>query len=145
MILNPNLAFWVCWDIQDSLWWHTGFWWYQVVLVSVSNILKFAFHHLVMSGVRCSSYLWLELVPPMILIASVSIPGSSTLSWVLVIRVLFAGKLFCCRKVHRGLELRSASWLMMKAQRDPVQEALLFLWPLCSPVQTGLWETWNTR
>ena len=46
----------------------------------VSKILRFAFHHLVISGVRCSSCLWLELVPPVILLASVSTPGSPTLS-----------------------------------------------------------------
>jgi hypothetical protein len=46
---------------------HTGFWWCQVVLVSVSNILTFAFCHQVISGVRCSGCLWLELVPPVIL------------------------------------------------------------------------------
>ena len=33
----------------------------------------------------------------------------------------------------------------MNARRDPVQEALLLLNPICSPVWTGLWETWNTR
>jgi hypothetical protein len=47
-----------------------------MVLVSVSKILMFAFHHLVISGVRCSSCLCLELVPPVILLAPVSIPGS---------------------------------------------------------------------
>jgi hypothetical protein len=30
-------------------------------------------------------------------------------------------------KVHRSLDLSSASWLKMKAQRDPVQEVLLIL------------------
>jgi hypothetical protein len=47
-------------------------------MVSVSKILTFAFHHLVISGVRCPSCLWLELVPPVILLASVSTPGSPT-------------------------------------------------------------------
>jgi hypothetical protein len=51
-----------------------------MVLVSVRKILTFAFHHLVISGVRCSSFLWLELVPPVILLASVSSRGSPTLS-----------------------------------------------------------------
>jgi hypothetical protein len=45
-----------------------------------SKILMFAFHHLVISGVRFYSYLWLELVPPLILLASLSTPGSPTLS-----------------------------------------------------------------
>ena len=42
----------------------TGFWWCPVVLVSVRKILSFAFRHLVVFGVRCSSCLWLKLVPP---------------------------------------------------------------------------------
>ena len=44
------------------------------------KILTFAFHHLVISDVSCYSCLWLELVPPVILLASVSTPGSPTLS-----------------------------------------------------------------
>ena len=40
----------------------------------------FAFFPLVISGVGCSSCLWLELVPPVILLASVSTPGSPSLS-----------------------------------------------------------------
>ena len=51
-----------------------------MVLVSVSKILTFAFRHLVISGVRCSSCLWLELVPPVILLASVSTPENPTLT-----------------------------------------------------------------
>jgi hypothetical protein len=49
-------------------------------LVSVSKILMFAFHHLVNSGVGCYSCLWLELVPLMILLASISRPGILDLS-----------------------------------------------------------------
>ena len=48
--------------------------------VSGSKIPLFAFCHLVISGVRCSSCLWLELVMPVILLDSVSTPGSPTLS-----------------------------------------------------------------
>jgi hypothetical protein len=58
----------------------------------------FTFHHLVISGVSCYSCLWLEFVPPMILLASVSSPGIPALSWVSVVRVLSAGKLSSCRK-----------------------------------------------
>ena len=58
----------------------TELWWYWVVLLSVSKSLKFSFHHLVISAVRCSSCLWLVLVPPVILLATVSTPGSWTLS-----------------------------------------------------------------
>jgi hypothetical protein len=69
-----------------------------VVLVSVSKSRMFAFWHLIISGVRCSNCLWLELVPPVILLASVSTPGSPTLSWVPVVRALSVGKLSCCRE-----------------------------------------------
>jgi hypothetical protein len=41
-------------------------------------------------------------------------------------------------KVHRGLKISSTSSLRMKAQSDPVQEALFFLRPVHSPVWTGL-------
>ena len=51
-----------------------------MALVSVGKILMFAFCHLVMSDVRYSSCLWLQLVPPVILLASVSTPGIPTLS-----------------------------------------------------------------
>ena len=51
-----------------------------MVLVSVSKILMFALCHLVISGVRTSSCLWLELVLPVILLASVSTPVSLNLS-----------------------------------------------------------------
>jgi hypothetical protein len=74
-----------------------GFWWW-VVLVSVSKILTFAFCHLVISGISCYSCLWLELVSPVILLASVSRAGSLALSWVLVVRVLSADKLSSCRE-----------------------------------------------
>jgi hypothetical protein len=66
-------------------------------LVSVSKILMFAFHHLLISGVSCYSCLWLELIPTFILLASVSTPGSLTFSWVSVVRVHSAGKLSSCR------------------------------------------------
>ena len=44
-------------------------------LVSVTKILMFAFCHLVISGVNCYSFLWLELVPLVILLASTSRHG----------------------------------------------------------------------
>lgn len=65
-------------------------------LVSVSKILTFVFHHLIISDVRCSCCLWLEPIPAVILLASVSTPGSPTLSWVPVVRALSAGKLSAC-------------------------------------------------
>jgi hypothetical protein len=80
----------------------TGYWWCWVVLVSVSKILTFAFHHLVISGVRCSSCICLELISPVILLASVSTPGSATLSWVLVVRALPRGWLSSGREGSKG-------------------------------------------
>jgi hypothetical protein len=101
-----------------------------VVLVSVSKILSFAFCHLVISGVVCSSCLWLELIPPVILLGSVSTTGSPTLSWVPVVRALSAGKHSSCRE---GAQ-RSGSQLGLLAEdeggSDPVQEALLLLLPV---------------
>ena len=76
----------------------TGFWWCWVVLVSVSKILMFAFCHLVISGVSCFSCLWLDLVPQVFMLASISRPGRLDLSWVSVFRVLSAGRLPSCRE-----------------------------------------------
>jgi hypothetical protein len=58
----------------------------------------FAFCHLVFSGASCYSCLWLELVPLLILLASISRPGRLSLSLVSVVRVLSAGKLSFCRE-----------------------------------------------
>jgi hypothetical protein len=95
LILNPSLAFWVT---RPGWVGSAGFWWWWVVLVSVRKSLKLAFHHLAISGVSYYSCLWLDLVPPVILLASVSRPGSLALSWVSVIRVLSAGKLSSYRE-----------------------------------------------
>jgi hypothetical protein len=58
----------------------------------------FAFRHLVFSGASCYSCLWLEFVPQVIMLASISRPGRLALSLVSVVRVLSAGKLFSCRE-----------------------------------------------
>jgi hypothetical protein len=99
----------------------------------------FAFYHLVISGVRCSSCLWLELVHPVSLLAFVSTPDRDQLSpeslgseHSLIANSPFEGK------VHRGLRISSASWPRMKAPKDPVQEALFILWPVSSPTGTLL-------
>ena len=42
----------------------TGFWWCQIALVSVANVLALASCHLVICGVSWSCCLWLWLVPP---------------------------------------------------------------------------------
>ena len=67
-------------------------------MISVSRILMFAFCHLVISGASCYSCLWLEFVPQVIMLASISIPGRLALSFVSVVRVFSAGKLSSCRE-----------------------------------------------
>ena len=42
----------------------TGFRWCHVALVSVGNVLAFAFYHLIISGVSWSCCLWLWLICP---------------------------------------------------------------------------------
>ena len=68
-----------------------------MVLISVL-ILTFAFHHLVISEASCYSCLWLELVPQVIMLASISRPGRLALSLVSVVRVFSAGKLSSCKE-----------------------------------------------
>jgi hypothetical protein len=58
----------------------------------------FAFRHLVISEASCYSCLWLELVPRVIMLASISRPERLALSLVSVVRVLSAGKLSSCRE-----------------------------------------------
>jgi hypothetical protein len=58
----------------------------------------FAFRHLVISGASCYSCLWLELVPQVIMLASISKPWRLALSLVSVVRVLSARKLSSCRE-----------------------------------------------
>ena len=67
-------------------------------MISVSRILTFAFRHLVTSEASCDSCLWLELVPQVTLLASISRPGRLVLSLVSVVRVFSAGQLSSCRE-----------------------------------------------
>jgi hypothetical protein len=87
-----------------------------MVLVSVIKSLSFAFCHLVISGVRRSSLLWLEHVLLVILLASVSTPGSPTLSWVPVVRSLCAGKLSSCRE---GAQMSEAQVNLLPDSKSP--------------------------
>ena len=96
MLLNPNLAFQVCWGALDCG--SAGFWCWWVVLVSVSKILTFTVCHLLISGVSCYSCLLLELVRQMIMLAFINRPGRLALSWVSMFRVLSAGKLSSWRE-----------------------------------------------
>ena len=50
-------------------------------MASFGKVLALAFFHLVISGVRCTCCLWLQLVPPVGLYAFVSTPGRSALFW----------------------------------------------------------------
>jgi hypothetical protein len=56
----------------------TGFWWYQVALVSVAYVLALASHHLFICGISWSCCLWLWFLPPTSL--CVSTPGKPDLS-----------------------------------------------------------------
>jgi hypothetical protein len=58
----------------------------------------FAFRHLVISEAGCYSCLWLELVPQVTPLASISRPGRLALSLVSVVIVFSAGKLSSCRE-----------------------------------------------
>ena len=104
-------------------------------MVSISKILTFAFHHLVISGVSCYSCLWLEIVPLVILLASISRPGrldlSSEFQWSdhsLQASSPLTGK------VHRYLAFGPPSWpktglFPQAVLLQPVTEAV----SLCSP------------
>ena len=110
MLLNPGLAFRCVGVLRTGGGGSAVVWWWWVVLVFVSNILTFAFHHLVISGVSCCSCLWLDLVPQVFMLASISRPGRLALSWVSVFRVLSAGKHSLAVKVPRYLVFEPASW-----------------------------------
>jgi hypothetical protein len=125
---------------------NSGFWWWWEVLVSVSMILTFAFFHLVISGVICYSCLWVDLVPPVILLASVSTTGSPTLYWVWVVRVVSAGKLSSCREgrcTEFWLSDLPTDWRWWpKMLSVPVM--MMLLQSSCFPLKTDLWGTLDT-
>jgi hypothetical protein len=56
----------------------------------------FIFRHLVISEASCYSCLWLEIVPQVTVLASISRPGRLALSLISVVRVFSAGKLSSC-------------------------------------------------
>ena len=129
------------WGIQDSLWWV-----YWVLMMpnglGFFKIVLFSFCHLVISVVRCSSYLWLEFVPPVILLAFVSTPGSLTLSWVPVVRSLSAGKLSSFREgaqrpgaqIHLFAEDEGPKWPYPRSSVSSVPHVLSCMdWSLRDP------------
>jgi hypothetical protein len=101
-----------------------------MVLVSVSKILTFAFHHLVISGVSSYSCLWLELVPLVILLASISRPGTLALSLVSVVRTLSAGKLSSCRE---GAQISGVRTCLLAEDEGSKQGLSQNLCSFCSP------------
>jgi hypothetical protein len=107
-----------------------GFWSWWVVLVSVSKILTFTFCHLIISGVSWFSCLWLELVPQVIILASISRPGrldlSSEFQWS---EHSLQASSPLTGKVYRYLALGPPSWPKTKAQNRTCPEAQL-LWPV---------------
>ena len=119
MLLNQGLSFQVCWGIQDGWGGSVGVWWWWAVLVSISKILMFAFHHLVISGFSCYSCLWLEFVPLMILLASISTPGRLVLSCASVFRALSAGKLSSYRE---GAQIPGVWTSLLAEDEGPKQD-----------------------
>ena len=85
-------------------------------LVSVSKILTFAFRHLVISGGGCYSCFWLQIVPLVILLGSISRPGKLALSseFQLSEHYLQASSPLT-GKVPRYLVFGAPSWQKMKA------------------------------
>jgi hypothetical protein len=67
----------------------------------------FAFRHLVISEACYYSCLWLELVPQVTLLASISRPGRLALSLASVVRVFSAGKLSSCREGAQICDVRT--------------------------------------
>jgi hypothetical protein len=118
----------------------TGFLRCGVVLVSVSKILTWAFCHLIISGVICSSWLWLELVPPVILLASIITHGSPSFCWVPMVRVLSAGKF------SSGMECaqRSGALLCLLAE-DEGTKGLCQRSSVPSVAHTLSWTNWSLR
>jgi hypothetical protein len=118
-----------------------GFWWWWAVLVSVCKSLKFAFCHLVISGIIC--YNCLELVPPMILLASFTWESSSLLS--------LSGLNILCRQALLLQGRYTEVWhsdlppgWKWRPETGPVPEDVLPLQSARSPAQTGLWGTRDT-
>ena len=90
----------------------------------------FAFRHLVISGASSCSCLWLELLPQMILLASISRPGRLALSSEFqVSEHSLQASSPLTGKMHRYLALGPPSWPKMKAQTRTCPEAEL-LWPV---------------
>ena len=106
------------------------FWWWWLVLVSVT----FAFCHLLISGVSCYSCLWLEIVPLMMLLASISRPGwlafSSEFQWSEYSQQASSP---LTGKVHSYLVFGPPPGRRWRPKTGPFPEAVL-LWPVTEAV-----------
>ena len=127
MLLNPGLAIRVCLGALDWAKWECWVLMMVSVLVSVSKILMFTFRHLVISGVSCYSCLWLEFVPLLILLASISRPGrlvlSSEFQWS---EYSLQASSPLTGKVHRYPAFEPASWQNIKARNNLSQKLHCF-------------------
>jgi hypothetical protein len=121
-----------------------GFWWWWVVLVPVSKIPTFTFHHLVISGVSCYSWLCLDIVLLVILLPSISRPG----------RQIFSSEFQCsdhsllASSYREGAQIScvwTSSWQKKKAQNRTFPRICValtgprscqLLWCTLSQVQT---------
>ena len=100
-----------------------------MIFVSVSKILTFTFRHLAIFGFSCYSCLWLEIVPQVILLASISRPGRLHLcSEFQLSEDSLQASSPLTGKVHRYMFLRPPSWPKTKSQNRTCPEAEL-LWP----------------
>ena len=116
-----------------------------VFLISVSTILTFAFGHLVISGASCYSFLWLELVPQVIVLASISRPGRLHLcSEFQLSEDSLQASYPLTGKVHRYMALRPPSWPKKKAQNRTCPEAEL-LWPVPEGVSFCILHSHTSR
>ena len=66
----------------------------------------------------------MDLVPPVIQIDSVSTPGSLILSWVSVVRVLSAGKLFSCREGTQRSGAQLCLWAKDEGPKGSLSQKL---------------------
>jgi hypothetical protein len=115
-----------------------GEWWYggygglneEILNKKGKKDSYICFCHLVISGVSFYSCLWLEPVPHVILLASVSTPGSPTLSRVSVFRGLSAGKLSSCRE---GAQRSGTQICLLDEDEDPKWGLSQKLCCFCSP------------
>jgi hypothetical protein len=99
--LNQSLAFWCVRVSRDFCGDRTGFWWCQVGLVSVADILVLASCHLVISDISWSCFLWLWLDVPNSL--CVSTPRRPVLSgWNLGMKSSGTGSASGCRGKPEG-------------------------------------------